>query len=408
MVSSKNNNKYYEMTEKDGEIHIVYGRVGATGIAIKASLSEWDSLVRSKMKKGYVDMTNLGSDMTNAGDDIYLENSSPDVKSLISELNNFSNISIVSNYNVGVGSVTKEQLDSAQSILDELYKVNENFKNDEDFLNSFNEKLLKLYAVIPRKMKKVQDYLINDKSNKDSAASLLDDQQEILDVMATQVKITKHDQSDQPDFLKKNGLVVEDASQDEIKLLKKMMCSDSHLFYRAFRVTNNQTQTLFDNFVQKKRNQKRELFWHGSKNANFLSIMINGLQLRPAANGRMFGHGNYFGKFLFHYWPISITKKADKFKKSLGYTSFTGSYWAGGSSDKAYLAVFDVHVGKQLEVTNWDHTLSDFTEESLTNYNGQDYDSLFAKAKNGFLLNNEFIVYNSAQCTIKFMVEIKQ
>ncbi|EFC40626.1 predicted protein [Naegleria gruberi] len=294
MVSSKNNNKYYEMTEKDGEIHIVYGRVGATGIAIKASLSEWDSLVRSKMKKGYVDMTNLGSDMTNAGDDIYLENSSPDVKSLISELNNFSNISIVSNYNVGVGSVTKEQLDSAQSILDELYKVNENFKNDEDFLNSFNEKLLKLYAVIPRKMKKVQDYLINDKSNKDSAASLLDDQQEILDVMATQVKITKHDQSDQPDFLKKNGLVVEDASQDEIKLLKKMMGSDSHLFYRAFRVTNNQTQTLFDNFVQRKRNQKRELFWHGSKNANFLSIMINGLQLRPAANGRMFGHGNYF------------------------------------------------------------------------------------------------------------------
>ncbi|EFC40556.1 predicted protein [Naegleria gruberi] len=99
---------------------------------------------------------------------------------------------------------------------------------------------------------------------------------------------------------------------------------------------------------------------------------------------------------------------SDKFKKSLGYTSFTGSYWAGGSSDKAYLAVFDVHVGKQLEVTNWDHTLSDFTEESLTNYNGQDYDSLFAKAKNGFLLNNEFIVYNSAQCTIKFMVEIKQ
>ncbi|EFC35419.1 predicted protein [Naegleria gruberi] len=221
MVSSKNNNKYYEMTEKDGEIHIVYGRVGATGIAIKASLSEWDSLVRSKMKKGYVDMTNLGSDMTNAGDDIYLENSSPDVKSLISELNNFSNISIVSNYNVGVGSVTKEQLDSAQSILDELYKVNENFKNDEDFLNSFNEKLLKLYAVIPRKMKKVQDYLINDKSNKESAASLLDDQQEILDVMATQVKITKHDQSDQPDFLKKNGLVVEDASQDEIKLLRR-------------------------------------------------------------------------------------------------------------------------------------------------------------------------------------------
>lgn len=32
---------------------------------------------------------------------------------------------------------------------------------------------------------------------------------------------------------------------------------------------------------------------------------------------------------------------ANKVRKSIGYTSLKGSYWARGSSDRAYLAIFE-------------------------------------------------------------------
>jgi poly [ADP-ribose] polymerase len=38
---------------------------------------------------------------------------------------------------------------------------------------------------------------------------------------------------------------------------------------------------------------------------------------------------------------------ADKAQKSIGYSSLSGSHWTKGNENRAFLALFDVHVGNQ-------------------------------------------------------------
>jgi poly [ADP-ribose] polymerase len=101
----------------------------------------------------------------------------------------------------------------------------------------------------------------------------------------------------------------------------------------------------------------------------------------------MFGDGIYF---------------ADKAQKSIGYTSLRGSYWAKGGGDKAYLALFEVHLGNQKEILHHDSSCYSLSDKVLKK---EGYDSVFAKG-GADLRNNEFIVYKPEQCTITHLVEI--
>jgi poly [ADP-ribose] polymerase 2/3/4 len=171
------------------------------------------------------------------------------------------------------------------------------------------------------------------------------------------------------------------------------MGDDKAKFKRAFEVVNHRNQHNFNGFLTKTKNSTTKLFWHGSRNENWLSILKTGLILRPAnavITGKMFGYGLYF---------------ADKCRKSLNYTSITGSYWAGGNASKAYLAIYEVHTGNHLKITKHDTWCTQLNETRLKE-RGVQYDSIFAQG--GYdLLNNEYIVYNENQCTIKYLVEIQ-
>jgi poly [ADP-ribose] polymerase len=102
---------------------------------------------------------------------------------------------------------------------------------------------------------------------------------------------------------------------------------------------------------------------------------------------RGFGDGIYF---------------ADKAQKSIGYSSLRGSYWTKGGDDKAYLALFDVHLGNQKEILNHTSSCYSLSDKVLKKDN---YDSVFAKG-GADLRNNEYIVYNAAQCTVSHLIEI--
>ena len=184
---------------------------------------------------------------------------------------------------------------------------------------------------------------------------------------------------------------VEDSSV--IDRIQDLMQDEADKFARAFQVTNIRSQKAFDDFVGQKNNQKLELFWHGSRNENWMSILENGLVLRPAnaiITGKMFGYGLYF---------------ADKFRKSLNYSSLRGSYWTSGSADRGFLALYDVHVGHQFHIKSHKNWCYELNEPNLKK-RGKDYDSLFAEG-GADLRNNEYIVYNQAQCTVKYLVEVR-
>jgi poly [ADP-ribose] polymerase len=117
--------------------------------------------------------------------------------------------------------------------------------------------------------------------------------------------------------------------------------------------------------------------------------MQTGLLIRPSGavhTGSMFGDGIYF---------------ADKAQKSIGYSSLSGSHWTKGNENRAFLALFDVHVGNQKKSYIIRLVVIVYLIVSLKD----GFDSVFAKG-GADLRNNEFIVYNGAQCTVSHLIEI--
>jgi poly [ADP-ribose] polymerase len=395
MVTAANNNKYYEMKEKeDGTFAVHYGRVGASQATRSYPIKDWDSKLREKMAKGYVDHSSLIADAATGQE--FLPIADAAVRKLMDELAACARQSIFRNYHVAADQVTKRQVEKAQQLLDELAGQLRPSKNSE----AFNEKLLELYQIIPRKMKNVRDHLIASPiTKKDIPAieEMLANEQATLDVMRGEVDMLEEQKSQsaktEQTLLDALGLRAEEVTEGKlIRQIKSAMGADAARFSRAFKVTNLRHQQQFDERLASSHNKKVELLWHGSRNENWLSILQSGLVLRPAnavISGKMFGYGLYF---------------ADKCRKSLNYTSLHGSYWARGRQAKAWLALYDVHLGKPLKIKKHEGWCCELTQDKLRQ-KGADYDSVFAQGGVD-LLNNEYIVYHENQCSIRYLVEV--
>lgn len=411
MVTAENNNKYYSMTEQpDGTFKVVYGRVDVTAINESYSMGMWEKKYKEKLKKGYVDQTHLFAVEPDPSDDKDKDKTSPSfadimdptISRFVSQLQAWANKTVEQNYKISTASVTAKQIDAAQTILDSLSHM----VNIGVSLNDINQLLLDLFKTLPRKMGHVQDYLfttISDKDDLDSAIKLLSHEQDLLDVFKGQVQVyaaqqaqnitSAKEEKKRQTLLEAMGIEFFNTNDSEKETILSKIQDPSHKkqISQSFRVNNKKTQERFDKWVAETANKKTELFWHGSRNQNWWSILDSGLVLRPTSaiiNGKMFGYGTYF---------------ADKFQKSLGYTSYGGSRWAGGNSSNAILSLYDVHVGNQLNIKKWSSSNSSLNEKELKKLG--DYDSVYAHG--GYdLVNNEFIVYNEAQTTVKFITQI--
>lgn len=391
MVTEANNNKYYNMFEQaDGTFKVEYGRVDSTTQHASYSMRDWDKKYREKTNKGYKDITHLYEevDTTSAAtvDETFISNDKF-VKQLIEDLQRYANNTVKENYKVSTKNVTQKMIDEAQTIIDEIAKVyNSKYTKDD-----LNELLLKLFTIIPRKMGHVQDYLVNDGDSKERVAKIIDNEQSILDTLAGQVLIQEPVKEDKNNdkkvgILDQMGISVSHVEDPKvIAMVKKLMGDSSNKFSRLFEVTNFETEKRY----KKNKIENEELLWHGSRNENWISLFQKGLLIRPsgvATVGAMFGLGIYF---------------ADKARKSIGYTSLSGSYWVRGNANKAYLALFSVNLGNKKIVNRHSSECYNFSEKNISPYN-----SVHATA-GADLRNPEFIIYNGNRCTIKYLLEIK-
>jgi poly [ADP-ribose] polymerase 2/3/4 len=395
-------NKFYIMEELDnGTIKCTYGRVGEdkSKVDIKSS-SKWDSVYKEKTKKkGYADKTEEAvikqADKKNS---TLSEIAEKEVRQLFEDLMAYANKTIGANYKVTQDEVTQKQIDNAQKIIDELSKTLKSSTKKSEKIKPLNDKLLELYMTIPRRMKNVKEHLFNDtdftiEQMKDKIA----EEQDLLDTMAGQVLAIAQttttsdddDQEKQENLLEKLGLEVTlETDKKAIDLVKKLLGKNANQLNQVFKVINKTTQEKFDKHYASATHKKRQLLWHGSRNQNWFNIIQTGLLIRPAGaiyTGSMFGDGIYF---------------ANKAQKSIGYSSLSGSYWARGNDQKGYLALFDVHIGKQYDVTSSDSSLN---QKKLDAKGG--YDCTFAHA-GGSLYNDEIIVYEPKRCTIAYLVEL--
>ena len=392
-------NKFYLMTDnEDGTFTVEYGRIGESyADTYTYPIQEWGKKYKEKLRKGYKDVTYMYEKKNEAKEDGLVPIEQPGIAQLVKELQQFAQQSVTDNYTVNAQNVTITQLDEAQRLVDEISGLVELM--DHKMLNprrEIDDLLLKLFTVIPRKMNVVEEYLTEHLDDNQSVKQRIAEEQATLDVMRGEVltyQNTIDHQNQHITLLEAMGIKIETAELSDILAIRQLMGNKyfEDYFQKAYKVTNLRTQANFDHKVEDTRNRRTKLLWHGSRNENWWSILKTGLILRPSnavITGKMFGYGLYF---------------ADKVKKSMGYSSLYGSFWTSGESNKAYLAIYEVHLGNCLRRRSHEYWMYELTEDLLREKGN--YDSLFARG-GADLLNNEYIVYNEAQCTIKYLVEI--
>jgi poly [ADP-ribose] polymerase len=384
-----NNNKYYRMIKNGDTFEAQYGRIGVSGYQTKTyPISKWDSTLKSKLKKGYEDQTRLVAEPVVKKKKEYVDISNTVIVAIVDRLQAMARQAIRDNYTISSNKVTQAMIDEAQITLNNLIVA--------ESLDMFNKTLIVLFKTIPRKMRNVSDHLARTTND---FARIIQSEQDLLDVMKGQVVQVAMDENNEEDstvhnqtILEAMGLVFEEITPDDRELIKHNMGSIKDKFYQAWRVVNLKTQEKFDKFVQVNKIKDRRLLFHGSRNENWWSIINTGLVLRPSAviTGKMFGHGIYF---------------APKAQKSLGYTSLSGSYWAGGNANSAFMSLYDVAYGKPYDVHSFDPKYYDFNYEKLQQACNR---ANCLHAHSGSMLrNDEIIVYKEEQLTIKYLIELR-
>jgi poly [ADP-ribose] polymerase len=154
-----------------------------------------------------------------------------------------------------------------------------------------------------------------------------------------------------------------------------------------YKIKLPEERARYDKVFPKYGKSVQEVF-HGSANSNLLSIIKGGLIIPPVnagfVCGRLFGNGVY---------------GANNSTKSLNYSiGFWGS--KRNNYSNAFLFLADFALGNQYDVY-----------DTTPGGPPKGYDSIWAhKKKTSYgsgLWNDELIVYNTSQCTLKYLVEMQ-
>ena len=391
MVTAENNNKYYNCFPEGDNFRVEYGRVNSTKTITNYPMSKWESQISSKIKKGYKDVTDLKTALVEeikTDGTKYKDIENESVRRIIEKLRSLARDTVKKNYSVSSASVTEEMVYEAQLVINNLISIKS--------VNKFNDELLKLFEIIPRKMDNVRSYLIKSTDEIDKVISR---EQDLLDIMRGQI-VTKSTATENKDkeidnsgitILDEMGITMRECTPEEINEIKDCMKESSYHFSKAWRVDNISTRKKYEEFIKAYNIKNTKLLFHGSRTENWFSILKTGLKIRPANaiwTGSMFSDGLYF---------------APKCQKSIGYTSLGGSYWANGNDKTAYMALFDTAYGKPYNVYNFDSKYYSMSFDKLP----VGCNCLHAHAGNGMLRNDEIVYYKTEQMTIKYLIEIK-
>lgn len=390
-----NHNKFYKMIENDdGEISVVYGRVGTAGTTVDYGFSKsWEALKSSKLKKGYEDVTKYH--LESSGNNVKVEVTNDNIKEPESK-EFFNDIygarqKFEKEYRFKLKDITKQALEDSGKYI----KVLNEIKNDENAsigrkVFDFNYYLRKIYLTFPRVMADVQANLARGTEDFERIIS-----EETKRLESLELIYENHNTKANVEC----SFSMERATYDEEDKIMQSFTKRSYRnstksedkFLRAFKVRNEKTDEAFDRYcnANPRAGGNRRILFHGTEKRNLYSIAESGLIIQKVwANGRAFGNGLYF---------------AEQPEKSIGYTSVGNARWTNGNEDKSVLLLYEVALGKMDVVHSVDHSLSGKEMKRLG------CDSVFAKGKcedgQAVFENNEFIIYNKDACTIRYMSE---
>lgn len=391
----------------NNDVETQWGRVGNSlqskrfnGVGRHYLLKKKDE----KIKKGYTELhvveTVANSTKTVANSSLHtvakrdIIVSSPELTKLIDRLVKSNIHTIVSStsiqyndttglFSTPLGVVTQHAIDEARDLLAEI-KLN---YADETKLKKLTSSYLRfiphaigmkfnVHAIFPNADEAIQKEL-----------NILDSLQASFD--ASQTPVIKPDaKPESPDAVFKVSLDAVPVGSPEYKMCAEFFAKTNkaqHGYQNlriggAYKVDINHMSSNFDD--QKVGNHTQ--VWHGSSEANLLSILKHGLKTAPPSTayiaGKMFGNGIY---------------GSETASKSLGYTM---GRWGGSTSSSGWLFICDFAMGKQYHPK---HSMQKIPAG---------FDSCWALPGNGpngcGLANDELIVYRDRQVNIKYLLEI--
>ena len=378
--AQKNNYKFYQLEDVGDEIIATYGRMGAKKGELYGERSYryqknmyWIKYFE-KISKGYIDKS-----------DIYLSDSKTTSKTISPSLTtatkeNASEYLFAKLYSFAKktvettcvsSNVTKKMVTESNKILKKMY--------NRKTVKGFNKQLLELLEIAPRKVSQVASLLAKDISD---FPKIIYREENLISAM--EVLVPKKKTSKEGAFAKYNTEVYIATDKQKEQVLSHLDDSLKPHVKNIFRVINNTQQKKFNKYLNDNNISTVKQLWHGSRNENWASIIINGLQLHPNAviTGKMFGDGIYFA-------PSS--------KKSWGYTSYKNTYWANGNSDSAFMGLYATAYGNPLDV-------SCAYRYSQTILNQHKANCVHAHAGTQ-LRNDEIIFYSESALTLNYIVE---
>lgn len=395
-ATGKGNNTKIVMEDlNDGRFRITESRVGITigRHRPKSSIlpiERWDEVYLSKISRGYLvtKTRKMDQKIVQMGNSVngmsYQPIENLQVRQIVKALLDYADAAVSENYTIKVDDISDEMLKYGKKILDTMAS-----EYVQMSVPAFNIMLQRLYAAIPRRIDNLSKLLAKSHSE---IKDIIAQEQELYDVMFSRVR-TEKTASAEKNILDAFGLEWRAVTDAEKDMILQKLGGNSSQFVNAWKVTNIRTETAFNDFCQKENLSDESgvsHLWHGSKSANFWSILANGLTVNPTnvtITGKMFGRGSYFA-------PLAA--------KSLGYTSCKGSRWANGNNSTGFLALYKVATGINPYFVEFSE--SDLDWEILQQ---RCPGALCTWAKAGrALYNDEVIIYRDFQSTVEFLVEL--
>lgn len=399
--AGKNQNLIMEARD-DGTFVVKEGRVGIKVGRSKPTfrgqypMEEWDDYYLNRLERGYIVTKTKkmeAKEVKHSGDSLNGETYKPledkSVSRIIQRLVSFVTDLISTNYTVKVEDISDEMLELGKNTLVELSAQYKALSVAE-----FNSKLSVLFAAVPRRMDKVSKYLAK---RPEDFEKIIESETELYEVIYAQVR-GEDESPNQPEqtILEAKGLEWREVNDEEKEWILKKLDGDASRYVNAWKITNKKTEDRFNAFVERndlKKDGVSHLF-HGSRNENFWSIITNGLTINPIGVvicGKAYGQGTYFA-------PAAC--------KSLGYTSRSGSKWANGTQNTGLLGIYKVATGSKQQRYNGSHGCdSSITWKKLQNIQPGAFCTWAESRWSGFMMD-EVIVYQDAQSTIEYLVEV--
>ncbi len=419
---ANNNNKFWEIELHDnGDVVTKWGRVAEEGKAQSkifsfAGRSAFDKKIHEKKNKSnpderYTEIRTIDGATPNGQKVVQSQNlveiakreidsDSKDTITLIERLvtANIHNISsqttmtfnkITGLFETPLGIVTADAINDARTLLSQIanYVVANDWDNSQ-MMSAINQYMRLIPSDFGRQRVKPYD-LFPD-------LSYIVKQNDILDSLDGSLQMTlsvpKSDNAiKQPKLFETKLHLCEDGKIfDKINKLYNQTRQSIHAasrlnVHKIYKVEISVMNTAFRSHGLKVGNIME--LWHGTKIGNLLSIMKGGFIIPPSnaghCTGRMFGNGVYF---------------SDQSTKALHYTMGYAPGQRGGYSNECFMFVNDVAMGKVYVPSGPNHNL---------NALNMGYDSTFAQGNRSGVMNNEMIVYNTAQINPRYLVEFK-